>query len=230
MEYKREGNDNDDENILTNHNITHASVSLSTDIVRERFAKAGYKVTGVCVCQSDNDMLTLRIAQDQAGLFCGIDMQANNSNGNGNNGSLKSEQNMTHKLGNHKLPNRSNILAETMQWVRSWSQGRRGLLLIAALSHEYVRVRKGMSRNVPTKCESTRERESQVSVCKGLCEICFFSFLVEMVVASKVYSTLQTRPFSCPRVSNRLVMETMVGVVLYHFRLYSFILRVRHLD
>ena len=44
MEYKREGNDDDDENILTNHNITYASVSSLNDIVRERLAKAEHSL------------------------------------------------------------------------------------------------------------------------------------------------------------------------------------------
>ena len=108
MEYKREGNDNNDENILTNHNIAYASVLLLNDIVRERFAKAECKLTGVCASQSDNDLLTLHIAPDEAGLFRAVDMENNNNS----NGSTESEQNMLRILRNQKLPNRGTILAD----------------------------------------------------------------------------------------------------------------------
>ena len=98
MEHKREGNDSDDENILTNRNNTYASVSLLNDIVRERFAKAEYKLKGVCASQSDDELLTLHIAPDEAGLFRAVDMENNNNS----NGSTESEQNMWHILRSEK--------------------------------------------------------------------------------------------------------------------------------
>ena len=84
--------------MLTNHNITSASVSLLNDIVREHFGKVEYKLTGVCASQSDNDLLTLRIAPDEAGLFRAVDTENNNNS----IGSTESEQNMWHILRNEK--------------------------------------------------------------------------------------------------------------------------------
>ena len=122
LEYKRQDNDDDDENILTNHNITYASVLLLNDIVRERFAKAQYKLVGVCASQSDDDLLTLRIAPDEAGLFRAADMENNNNS----NDSSESVQKMLLILRNEKLPNRGTILsdrtvflADTTEWIEA---------------------------------------------------------------------------------------------------------------
>ena len=52
-------------------------------------------------------------------------------------------------------------------------------------------------------------------VCKESREIRVFSFLVNMVGASVIYYSGGQLCF-CPNVSSRLVMEMIVGLVLYH--------------
>ena len=92
------------------------------DIVRERFAKAECKLTGVCASQSDDDLLTLLIAPDEAGLFRAVDMENNNNS----NDSSESVQKMLLILRNEKLPNRGTILADrtifladTTEWIEA---------------------------------------------------------------------------------------------------------------
>ena len=95
---------------------------MLNDIVRERLAKAEYKLTGGCASQSDDDLLTLHTSPDEAALCRAVDMENNNNS----NGSAESDQNMLHILGNQELPNRGTILADrttfladTTEWIEA---------------------------------------------------------------------------------------------------------------
>ena len=88
---------------------------MLNDIVRERFAKTEYKLTGVCASQSGDGLLTLRIARDEVRLFRAVDMEDSNNS----NGSTESEQNISHILRKQQLPNRGTFLADTTEWIEA---------------------------------------------------------------------------------------------------------------